>query len=376
MVQRRLFVRSALCLGVVAGLVGCSSVSSLLDADKIDYKTASEKKSAPRLDVPPDLTQLKRDDRYAMPDGTVTATGYQQKQAEKPRNETVAPQHLGADIRLERAGGQRWLVVNQTPEALWPEVKTFWQDQGFLLKIERSDTGIMETEWAENRAKIPQDIIRRTLGKVLDSLYSTGEVDKFRTRLERGPNGVTEIYISHRGAREELMSGDTGQTVWVPRPADPELEAEFLARLMLRLGATEEQAKSAVANPVVLPARAKLVKGSEPGEAYIQATEGFDRTWRRVGLALDRVGFTVEDRDRSNGLYFVRYIDQDKVKTKKKGWFFSSSDDEPDVSKQRYRVLVKGDEGASQVSVLDNDGKPERSSTGTKILALLLEQLK
>jgi outer membrane protein assembly factor BamC len=172
------------------------------------------------------------------------------------------------------------------------------------------------------------------------------------------------------------MSGDTGQTVWVPRPADPELEAEFLARLMLRLGATEEQAKSAVANPVVLPARAKLVKGSEPGEAYIQATEGFDRTWRRVGLALDRVGFTVEDRDRSNGLYFVRYIDQDKVKTKKKGWFFSSSDDEPDVSKQRYRVLVKGDEGASQVSVLDNDGKPERSSTGTKILALLLEQLK
>ena len=372
MVQRHVLVRSALCVSLLAGLVGCSSVSSILDADKIDYKTASEKKSGARLDVPPDLTQLKRDDRYAMPGSTVTAMGYQEKQAEKPAVDRVAPNAVGTDLHIERAGSQRWLVVNKTPEELWPEIKIFWQDQGFLLKIERPDTGIMETEWAENRAKIPQDIIRRTLGKVLDSLYSTGEADKFRTRLERTADGKTEIYISHRGKQEEIVDGDSGRTVWVPRPSDPELEAAFLARLMIRLGAEAERAKEAVEQAPELPAKAKLVSQGE--NSYIQSNEGFDRTWRRVGLALDRVAFTVEDRDRSKGLYFVRYIDQDKVK-KEKSWFFSSSEDE-DMSKRRYRIHVTGDAESSQVTVLDNNGKPERSSTGDKILTLLQEQLK
>lgn len=366
----------------LASLTGCSSIGSMLDGNRIDYKSAGK---APTLEVPPDLTQLQRENRYAIPEtnrGMATASGYNLQQNARPANSTVIAPNTTPEARIERAGNQRWLVVKQSPEELWPQIKDFWQDSGFLINVELPQAGLMETDWAENRAKIPDDFIRNTLGKVLDSLYSTGERDKFRTRLERAPDGSTEIYISHRGVQEELVGQEKEGTVWTPRPADPELEAEFLARLMTRLGVENAQAKATVANAQSQPARAKLVKGNSGG--YVEVGEGFDRAWRRVGLALDRVGFTVEDRDRSQGLYFVRYVDQaidaQSKSASDKGFFsklFSfGSDDDKAKGAQRYRVEVKGNGTVSQVAVLNNEGRPEASKTADRILSLLNEQLK
>ncbi|MDP5008517.1 MAG: outer membrane protein assembly factor BamC, partial [Glaciimonas sp.] len=219
-----------------------------------------------------------------------------------------------------------------------------------------------------------------TLGKVLDSLYSTGERDKFRTRLERGADGTTEIFISHRGAEEVLTGSQKESSVWTARKVDPQLEAEFLSRLMARLGAVDQaQAKAAIVNAPALQARSTFDKGAN-GASNLFIAEGFDRAWRRVGLALDRVGFTVEDRDRSQGVYFVRYVDQAKdAKDKKAEGFFGklfSSSKKPDDKAERYRVVIKGAGETSVVMVQSNDGKPETSAAGEKILTLLNEELK
>jgi outer membrane protein assembly factor BamC len=371
--------RGLVCALTLVGLAGCSSIGSMLEPDKVEYKSAGK---APSLEVPPDLTQLQRENRYAIPEagrGTATASGYTLQQGTRPTTTaTVAPAPT-ADMRIDRAGNQRWLVIKQSPEVLWPQIKDFWQDSGFLISAETPQTGIMETDWAENRAKIPQDFIRSTLGKALDSLYSTGERDKFRTRLERNADGVTEIYISHRGMQEVLVGSQKDSTMWTPRPSDPELEAEFLSRLMARLGTETAKAKATVASAGMQAPRSKLVKVADNG--YVELDEGFDRAWRRVGLALDRVGFTVEDRDRTQGLYFVRYVDPeyDQKKASEKGFFsklFSFGSDDKAKSAQRYRVAVKGVGAASQVAVLNGEGRPETSQTADKILSLLNEQLK
>jgi outer membrane protein assembly factor BamC len=364
----------------LASLTACSSISSLMEGDRVDYKSAGK---APTLEVPPDLTQLQRENRYAIPEanrGTATASGYNLQQGTRPTSTAVVAPGATPDMRIERAGNQRWLIVKQTPETLWPQIKDFWQDSGFLISLESPQSGVMETDWAENRAKIPQDFIRSTIGKALDSLYSTGERDKFRTRLERGADGSTEIYISHRGAQEVLVGQQKDSTVWTPRPADPELEAEFLSRLMARLGVETTRAKVTVANAPAQQVRAKLVKNGSSG--YVEVDEGFDRAWRRVGLALDRVGFTVEDRDRTQGMYFVRYVDQgqDAQNKSEKGFlsklFSFGSNDDKAKSAQRYRVAVKGSGAVSQVAVLNNDGNPESSPIADRILSLLSEQLK
>jgi outer membrane protein assembly factor BamC len=362
-------------------LAGCSS--SMFDS-KIDYKSSGQ---LPPLEIPPDLTAPARDGRFALPESrSATLSGYQQERKEQGRPGTTGLLPQVDSVRLERIGAERWLVVQDPPEKVWPVVREFWQERGFNIKNESPEAGVMETDWAENRANLPQDFIRGFLGRIAEQMYSTAERDKFRTRLERTPDGKgTEVYISHRGMQEVYAQStgsnrgsNEGQTYWQPRQPDPGLEAEFLRRLMVRLGMQEDRAKLAAAGGPQ-PNRAELVKSSD-GAQLLQVNEPFDRAWRRVGLALDRVGFTVEDRDRQNGLYFVRYADPEGDMQKKDAErgllsrLFSSGDAK--VKPEQYRVQVTQEKELSRVHVLNKDGSADSSSTAQRILALLHEQLK
>lgn len=355
--------RFALLAALVASLAACS----VLESDKIDYKSAGK---APTLEVPPDLTQLSRENRYAVPGNAVSANAYQAGVANAPGIPTAVA-NLG-DVRMERTGTQRWIVVNRSPEQLWDPIKDFWQESGFLLTTEQRNLGIMETDWAENRAKLPQDVIRGTLGKLVDAIYSTGELDRFRTRIERGANGSTEIFVSHRGMQEVYTNTRQDQTVWQPRPSDPELETEFLRRLMVKLGVSQEQSKLVAQTSA--PAKTASVS-NVGGQPVVQINESFDRAWRRVGLALDRTGFTVEDRDRAAGVYFVRYVPPNPDK-KEPGFFakmFSSSKAEAPL---KFRILVKGTGESSTVSVQNDSGAAETSANAQRIVQVIADDLK
>ncbi|MCK0512301.1 outer membrane protein assembly factor BamC [Aromatoleum buckelii] len=371
---------SASLLALSLALAGCSG--SLVESKKIDYKSARQ---LPPLEIPPDLTAPTRDDRYAVPDvsprGVATYSAYTNDRAAQPQataTEDVLP--AVQSMRVERAGTQRWLVVPGNPDVLWPQVKDFWLELGFIVNIERPQVGVMETDWAEDRAKIPQDFLRSAIGGVLDGLFSTPERDKFRTRLEPGkePNTV-EIYISHRGMVEIYPTEAKDTTIWQPRAADPDLEAEMLRRLMVRLGAKEERAQAILA---AAPEAERATLQSAGGKASLSMQESFDRAWRRVGLALDRIGFTVEDRDRSKGLYFVRYVDPEvDVESKKSEGFLSKlafwrGKDEVAASGSEYRLRVQGEEDASVITVMTREGGEDSSATARKILTLLQEQLR
>ncbi|MBK8744173.1 outer membrane protein assembly factor BamC [Propionivibrio sp.] len=373
-------LRLTLCTITVV-LAGCSTIG--LESKKIDYKSAGAK--VPTLEIPPDLTSPARDDRFAVPDtvgkGTATFSAYsgeRSPQALAQQQSDILPQVDKA--RIERSGTQRWLVVAGTPDKLWGQIKDFWQETGFLIKLELPEAGVMETDWAENRAKIPEGGLRGILGKALDSLYSTAERDKFRTRLEPGTEpGTTDIFISHRGMYEIFVSEGKDQTKWQPREPDPELEAEMLRRLMVRFGSDKKRADAQIAAAREKPAeRAKLTRSSD-GTGTLEVQESFDRAWRRVGLSLDRVGFTVEDRDRSKGLYFVRYVDPESDGFKKDDGLLSKlafwKDNKPNP-KTKYRIFVKDDGALTTVQVLSSEGGVDQSETSKKILNLLYDQLK
>jgi outer membrane protein assembly factor BamC len=363
-------------------LGGCSG--SLLESKRIDYKSARQIERP--LEIPPDLTAPQRDDRFAVPDvsprGVATYSAYSADRAGQPATASAASTVLtpSESMRIERAGSQRWLVIGGTPEELWPQIKDFWLELGFILNIDSPEIGVMETDWAEDRAKIPQDFIRSSIGKVFDGLFSTPERDKFRTRLEQGKDsGTVEVYISHRGMMEIYPTEAKDSTIWQPRPADPELEAEMLRRLMVRLGAEEARAEAAIATQQT-PERAQITAGGD-GQVMLVMEEPFDRAWRRVGLALDRIGFTVEDRDRAQGLYFVRYVDPDADnRSPDKGFLsrlaFWRSDDKPAQGGSEYRLRVEGQGDGSRVSVLSREGGQDNSDTARRMLGLLHQQLR
>jgi outer membrane protein assembly factor BamC len=376
------------CTAFVLSLAGCGSLGSVFSNDKVDYRTASRQTQG--LDVPPDLSQLAKDNRAQVQGGSITASVLS---ATRPANaatatpaaNSVAPNTVG-DVRLERSGTERWLHTSATPEQLWPQLRTFWQERGLELTKEQPELGIMETNWAENRAKLPQDIIRQTIGKVFDGLYSTGERDMYRTRVERGPNG-TDIFISHRGMQEVYTSQSRDSTSWQNRPSDPTLEAEMLSRLMLKLGGQETAAKAVVAEAPKAAPEAKPSPLAVGGEAQrprrplsavpdsLSVNDGFDRAWRRVGLSLDRHGFTIEDRDRAAGLFYLRYADPEQAGQDEPN-FFQRLFGAKVASPVRYRVSVKADGDKSTVRILDDRGQAIADDNAKRILSLLMDDLK
>lgn len=359
-----------LCVLVVAACWALSACSTL-ENEKIDYKSASK---GVALEVPPDLTQLSRDGRYQVPSSGASVG---------PANKVIASGQVPTaavmvgDARIERNGNQRWLVVKRSPEVLWSALRDFWTSNGFVLTTDEPGLGVMETDWAENRAKLPQDLIRSSLGKIFDQIYSTGERDRFRTRLERLPSGETEIYISHRGLAERLVVANAEQsssTRWVVRGPDPELEAEFLRRMLVRLGVSNDQS-SAMLNAAT-PTRPGLAVQLSGSQATLTIPEKFDVAWRRVGLALDRAAFTVVDRDRNQGVYFVRYAPPTSD-AKEPGLLtklFSSSGSNNPV--RQYRVRVVGAQDQSVVTVQDDQGAPANVADAQKILNLLAQDLR
>jgi len=376
MMSRNLLIASM--LGLL--LAGCGSTSN----KGTDYRTQGGK--IPSLEVPPDLTSPIADDRYVIPDSKATTfSTYNRERSSVPASgSAVLPKIENAHI--VRAGEQRWLVVKASPELVWSTTKEFWAENGFVLKRENPEAGIMETEWAENRAKIPQDVVRRTIGNLFGSLYDTGTRDKFRIRIEIGAEpGTTEVYLSHRGMEEIFTNTDNSSTAWQPRPADKELEAEMLARLMVKFGfagGLDKAGANSVSNAGATTAPANMARASYDKDkgGSLKVNEPFDRAWRRVGLALDRVGFTVEDRDRSKGLFFVRYIDPEaEAKSGQEKGFLDKMafwrKDDP-AAKPQYRVYVAETAGISEVVVQTADGKVDNSATAKRILGLLLEQLR
>ena len=383
---------TAAAIAALALVAGCSGWGSKTE----DYKGAQARSSTKPLELPPDLSAPSMDDRYSVPDPRAVTSYSSYSQKPGPQGEPQTATQAGVlprfdNVHIERAGEQRWLVVKGEPEKVWPVVREFWIDNGYNLLKEEPQLGVMETDWMEERSRIPQDWIRRTIGKFMEGLYSYPRRDKFRTRLDRGVEpGTTEIFISNRNVEEVYSSSTQDRTYWQGRPADASLEGEMLSRLMFKLGGGDTRVTTASAP---LPGRrgATPVSAQEPprnavlqnsGAGPLVVNDSFDRAWRRVGPALDRVGFTVEDRDRSKGVFYVRYVDpeadlsatQQKTSWVDKLMFWKAP---PKAGQPSYRIHV-ADAGAnaSQVVVQDKAGAAENSSTGKKILGLLYEQLK
>ena len=360
----------------VLALTACATT---FDGNKVDYK--SQGKQAPTLEVPPDLSLLTKNAQASVPvGGAANASSFQTNAvaASTATANATAANVLG-DVRVVRDGTQRWLVTDRAPEKLWELIKKFWTDNGLTISIDQPNLGIMETDWNENRAKLPQDGIRKYLGKVLDGLYSTNERDKYRTRLERTANGGSEIYISHRGLFEDYANEARTTLVWKPRAVDPELEAEFLKRLMVRLGGTQDAAIAALDQPkgavIVAQSLARASIEQDATQSSLLLRDVFDQAWRRVGLSLDRTNFTVEDRDRNKGIYFVRYVGPDAEKNQP-GFLARMFGAKSKESLQKYQILVTGETAKTKVRVADTTGKVLNTEDAKNILKVLQSDLK
>ncbi|VAW81612.1 hypothetical protein MNBD_GAMMA12-696 [hydrothermal vent metagenome] len=361
-------------------LISCGSkgTKSGKKGSKLNYKTSRKGKS---LEVPPDLNRPSQNNTLSVPSsGTATLSGFKGKGARRSvaSGSAVLPQQ--DKIKFVRNGSNYWLVVQGTPETVWGSVRQFWLQQGFILSIDNPTIGIMETDWAENRAKIAKGVVRRVIGKVFSGAYSSGLRDRFRIRLERGKNeGSTELFISHKGMKEEVQGGSLSPTgtVWKPRKRDVELEVEMLKRIMVYIGVSKNRVKKLAKNATTKGTSSIAYKSGKDDEgAFVDVGADFTQAWQVVGLALDRTGFNVVDRNRSKGIYFVKYNDPEHKGKKRKGFFKMFKSKKKKGEALVYQVKIVSSDNSSRVRVFAKDGSTEKSSTGKRIITLLKENLK
>ncbi|HBN73271.1 MAG TPA: hypothetical protein DD376_00520 [Sutterella sp.] len=383
--------RLTLLAGAALALVGCSQLEKIgihMPGERAEYESSTSRSP---LEIPPDLDAIDTTDRFTIP-GRPRAVS---ANAQSDYNEAVMrklgsasgnvlPQTVTA--KVIRDGQTRYVHVTASADRVWPVLQDFWPSVGLEVKTQNAQTGVMQTEWAENKANLPKDIIRATLGKVFDFVYDTGLRDQFRARMERNDDGSTDIYITHKQMVEVLAGKDADSTIWQPGPSDPQLEAEMLSRLALKLETEfNPDIKSEVAQKA---AREEIVKQTEPVCDLIKDEDGkaveliihepFDRAWRRAGLAMDRAGFNMVDRDRSRGIYLVSYLDSDyEAKKKAERGFFSNmfNKDQP-VEAPEYRIRLAESDGQTRLTVTASDGKADTTGAAPKILVVLAEQLR
>ncbi|SAL73577.1 lipoprotein [Caballeronia choica] len=399
MTDFRVTKRLAALLMAAGFVAGCGTSSPTA----INYKSDSRSKQA-SLAVPPNLLDEASDQRSLPPQGgQATLSDLQQVQKVAPSAPTVVPPVSG--MHIQRDGTERWLVIdNKTPDQVWPQIRRFWQEQGFLLVVDARDKGVMETDWNETHPQISDGLIRNTLSKATGNSYVTAERNKYRTRLEVAPSGGTYVFVSQKGMREALTGVNNDSSQWQARPNDPALENEYLKRLMAALALTDSrQASGGSADAVALDKAAPAgASGAKPAAATTAAQnvalsgqtaiqndtvpeaasteitlpEAYDRAWLRVGIALDRSNFTVDDRDRAKGVYFVRYVDPKDMSSAEQGFWSQVFHGKKEKVAKQYEINVRAiTEGQTRVSIIDDKGQVDSSPQARQIMALLADQI-
>ncbi|QSN62283.1 outer membrane protein assembly factor BamC [Caballeronia sp. M1242] len=387
-------------LFAVAGIVaGCGTSSPTA----INYKSDQRSKQS-SLAVPPNLLDEAVDQRSLPPQGgQASLSDLQQVQKVAPSAPTVVPPVSG--MHIQRDGAERWLVIdNKSPDQVWPQIRRFWQEQGFLLVVDSRDKGVMETDWNETHPQISDGLIRDTLAKATGNSYVTAERNKYRTRLEAGSNGGTYVFISQKGMREALTGVNNDTSQWQARPNDPALESEYLKRLMSSLAVADSRQAAGVAGAAdtTASANAQPAKGGDSkaaataaqnvanagnspirnetvpqaDSAQLTLPEAYDRAWLRVGIALDRANFTVDDRDRARGVYFVRYADPNDKSAREQGFWSQVFHGRKEIAVKQYQVNVRAiTEGETRVAIVDDKGQVDSSPQARQIMALLADQI-
>jgi outer membrane protein assembly factor BamC len=349
-------------------LSGCNMFGSKPESSPATTRAA--------LEIPPDLARPAGDDLAAVPPGGTAAYSDYTAKTPAAASTAVAPADAKAtpavpassNVRLERDGSQRWLVVQQAPDQVMERVRGHLASRNLELAIDDPKSGIFETKWEKRKVKLGTNALTRAFA----SLQSTGLRDKFRIRVEPGREaGTSEVYVSHLGL-EEVLTGniDSGPgSTWQPRATDLQAEAEFLSALMTSFGMSEQVAKDQVG---------KAATGSavKVKDGLLLQQQDMDQAWRRVGQALDRSAFAIEDRDRARGVYYV--YDRSAAGAAKKNTLFGgwlTLGESTEVIEERLQVALTAAEGGIGLKVLNVKGERPESKNGERLLEYLQQQL-
>lgn len=294
---------------VLSGLIisGCST-QNVQSRDSLRYLKSSQVNP---LEYPPSLAKKTETDVQA----TTTLKEFRQQQ--KTVASKVLPMNASEGITfVENENGRRWINTGHSTDFVWQQVQQLVRQLGLEIDSQSPEAGLIETKWAENQADVPDGFIRGLIKRVASNLFGASSRDKFKIRLERDGDRVL-VFVTHYAMKDEATGNDDQFHRWVDSPSDPELEAEFIARLAARLGGDGSSALGKQGLPVTDREGLHLtINNRSQAEVWTQIAD----------ILNDGAQYNVLESYAD-----INTIRVGRVVKKRRFWFFSQNDPEGEV---------------------------------------------
>lgn len=327
---------------LLATVTGCNSLPALDQVVPDNTQKYRKAETMPPLDVPPDLSTSRINDDIA---GKSNSSATYSEFEEAANNPLATKYNITPETKptLSGEGDKRHLIVQGDREQTWQRLLDFWSEKG--VEVSRKDIRI----------------------GLMDTATVDGEDYAYRVRMERGDSSKQQhIYVGAAGF-------DTNATK----------DEAMLRQLADYLGVLQQEQQAKVeaqkqSQPQQQTVNVMLIDDIG-GQQALMVEQDFSDVWGRVGRVLDSKGFSVEDRDRSRGHYYVHYIDPFNEAEKEEGGLLSSlafwRDDDEKSPGEYYYIKLISDAEKTKIIILDSEEVRTSSPTAKRLLGLMQEQL-
>jgi outer membrane protein assembly factor BamC len=182
-----------------------------------------------------------------------------------------------SSVQLRRLGELMWIYVETLPSTSWPISKSYWDTSSYET---------IETDPLTGEIQIKFD-----------------DLSILEMKIEHGiKEASTEIFLNQiDSTSNEIIS-------------NPELIQSELSNLVNYFAESVSQfsGTSLAAQNLNEMKKAKIFV--ENGQTTIELNLNFDRAWSSVTKAMDASNVVTNDKDRSNGIFYVSYADNKEEK--------------------------------------------------------------
>jgi outer membrane protein assembly factor BamC len=219
--------------------------------------------------LPNDLDTIMIENHYPIKIGETLSND---EKVPKPRQ--IFASSGNSSVQLRRLGELMWIYVETLPSTSWPITKSYWNTSSY-----------------ETISANPQ------LGEII---INFDESSFLNMKIEHGiKEASTEIFLTQIDkSSNEIIS-------------NPDLIQSELSSLVSYFADTVDQFTGTSLAAQNLNDLKKTRIFVENGRTVIELDLNFDRAWSSVTKAMDAAEIFANDKDRSNGIFYVSYVEQD-----------------------------------------------------------------
>ena len=236
-------LRNLILLNCIIFIFGCESLPSFDDVLPDKRTTYRKSRDLPELEVPPDLTVTKGEYSSDIPSDRESTSLNEFERQRSTRGDD------GIILGSGNFEDEQWVALRGTSVDLWPKLREFWQNNGYIVFLDDAELGVLETDW-----------------KITEQTKQ-----KFKILTEPAEGGGTILFLSSE--RQELSEGD-----WLDSQPDKLAEKDIINKLNIHFNNIVKIKEnrpidntSLINSDIQKPSKEKAeILNSPKGESYLQ----------------------------------------------------------------------------------------------------------